>query len=122
MEANRNFANKIWNAGRFVINAIENAPEKPEGEPEWTPADEWLHARMRTLVRSVNRLFESYQFGEAGRQIYDFFWSEFADWYIEISKLQMKEGGDKAFYTAWTLLRVMDRVPAPAAFLHTFRH
>ena len=117
VEANRNFANKIWNAGRFVINAIENAPEKPEGEPEWTPADEWLHARMRTLMRSVNRLFESYQFGEAGRQIYDFFWSEFADWYIEISKLQMKEGGDKAFYTAWTLLRVMDRC---LRFLHPF--
>jgi valyl-tRNA synthetase len=109
VEANRNFANKIWNAGRFVINAIQNAPEKPQGEPEWTPADEWLHARMRTLVRSVNRLFESYQFGEAGRQIYDFFWGEFADWYIEISKLQMREGGDKAFYTAWTLLRVLDK-------------
>ena len=109
VEANRNFANKIWNAGRFVINAIENAPEKPEKEPSWTPADEWLHARMRALVRSVNRLFENYQFGEAGRQIYDFFWSEFADWYIEIAKKQLREGGDRAFYTAWTLVRVLDK-------------
>jgi valyl-tRNA synthetase len=109
VEANRNFANKIWNAGRFVINAIANAPEKPEKEPVWTPADEWLHARMREVVRSVNRLFESYQFGEAGRQIYDFFWSEFADWYIEIAKMQLREGGDRAFYTAWTLVRVLDK-------------
>ena len=109
VEANRNFANKIWNAGRFVINAIESAPDKPEKEPVWTPADEWIHARMREVVRNVNRLFENYQFGEAGRQIYDFFWGEFADWYIEVSKLQMRNGGDQAFYTAWTLLRVMDK-------------
>ncbi|BBB49288.1 valine--tRNA ligase [Pelolinea submarina] len=109
VEANRNFANKIWNAGRFVINAIANAPEKPEREPVWTPADEWLHARMREVVRNVNRLFESYQFGEAGRQIYDFFWSEFADWYIEIAKMQLRESGDRAFYTAWTLVRVLDK-------------
>jgi valyl-tRNA synthetase len=109
VEANRNFANKIWNAGRFVINSIANVPDKPEKEPVWTPADEWMHARMRAVVRSVNRLFENYQFGEAGRQIYDFFWSEFADWYIEIAKKQMREGGDRAFYTAWTLVRVLDK-------------
>jgi valyl-tRNA synthetase len=57
----------------------------------------------------VNRLFESYQFGEAGRQIYEFFWSEFADKYIEAAKPQLKEGGDRAFYTAWTLVRVLDK-------------
>jgi len=109
VEANRNFANKIWNAGRFVIHAIQSAPQKPEGEPVWTAADEWMHARMRALVRSVNRLFDGFQFGEAGRQIYDFFWGEFADWYIEISKKQIREGGDRAFYTVWTLTRVLDR-------------
>ena len=92
VEANRNFANKIWNAGRFVINAIENAPEKAEKDPDWTPADEYIHARMRRHVRDVNRLFESYQFGEAGRQIYEFFWSEFADWYIESAKTPIKSG------------------------------
>ena len=64
---------------------------------------------MRAVIRDVNRLFESYQFGEAGRQIYDFFWSEFADWYIESAKLQLREGGDRAFYTAWTLMRVLDK-------------
>ena len=109
VEANRNFANKIWNAGRFVISAIGKAPDKPQADPQWTPADEYIHARMREIVRDVNRLFESYQFGEAGRQIYEFFWGEFADWYIESAKLQLSQGGDRAFYTAWTLMRVLDK-------------
>jgi valyl-tRNA synthetase len=109
VESNRNFANKIWNAGRFVINAIQKAPHKPQADPQWTPADEYIHARMRETVRDVNRLFENYQFGEAGRQIYEFFWGNFADWYIESAKLQLREGGDRAFYTAWTLMRVLDK-------------
>ena len=56
----------------------------------------------------MERLFNTYQYGEAGRQIYEFFWSEFADWYLEIAKLQLAEGGDRAFYTAQTLVRVLD--------------
>lgn len=108
VEANRNFANKVWNAGRFVISAIENAPRKPEKDPEWTLADAWIVARLNQLLRSVERLFASYQYGEAGRQIYDFFWSEFADWYLEISKLQLAVGGDAAYYTASTLAYVLD--------------
>jgi len=109
VEANRNFANKIWNAGRFVINALEKSQDKAEKAPQWTHADEYIHARMRQTVRDVNRLFESYQFGEAGRQIYEFFWSEFADWYIEAAKSQLNEGNDRAFYTTWTLVRVLDK-------------
>jgi valyl-tRNA synthetase len=108
VEANRNFANKIWNAGRFVIGAVDNAPEAAQGAPEWTLADSWIWARLNSLIREVERLFANYQFGEAGRQIYDFFWSEFADWYIEIAKLQLAEGGDRAYYTADTLVRVLD--------------
>jgi len=108
VESNRNFANKIWNAGRFVIHAINNAPNEPEAGPSLSAADEFIHARMRTIVRDVNRLFENYQFGEAGRQIYEFFWSEFADWYIEAAKFSLSEGGDQACYTARTLLRILD--------------
>jgi valyl-tRNA synthetase len=59
-------------------------------------------------VRDVERLFQSHQYGEAGRQIYDFFWGEFADWYVEVAKLQLEAGGDRAYYTAYTLVRVMD--------------
>ncbi len=108
VEANRNFANKIWNAGRFVIGALKQAPTEPAGKPDWTLADSWIWARLQALVAEVDRLFSAYQYGEAGRQIYDFFWAEFADWYVEIAKLQLAQGGDRAFYTASTLVRVLD--------------
>ena len=108
VEANRNFANKVWNAGRFVINAINQAPGQPQAPAEWTLADRWIRARLASLERDVERLFQNYQFGEAGRQIYDFFWSEFADWYVEISKLQLKEGGSRSFDTVQTLVHVLD--------------
>ena len=108
VEGNRNFTNKIWNAGRFVIGSLQKAPAVPLDEPQWTLADSWIEARLQRLIREVERLFQSHQYGEAGRQIYDFFWSEFADWYLEISKLQIAEGGDRAFYTAQTLVRVLD--------------
>ena len=108
VEANRNFANKIWNAGRFVINTLNQAPKTPEKAPEWTLADSWIWARLQSLIAEVEHLFASQQYGEAGRQIYDFFWGEFADWYIEIAKLQFAEGGDRAFYTAKVLVQVFD--------------
>ncbi len=108
VEANRNFANKIWNAGRFIIGVLENAPAAAEGPADWTLADSWIWARLQSLVREVERLFSAFQYGEAGRQIYDFFWGEFADWYLEIAKGQVAEGGDRAFYTAQTLTRVLD--------------
>jgi valyl-tRNA synthetase len=108
VEANRNFANKVWNAGRFVIGTLASAPAAPVGEPDWTLADSWIWARLQSLIADVERLFNNYQYGEAGRQIYDFFWGEYADWYVEIAKLQMAAGGDRAFYTAQTLVRVLD--------------
>ena len=117
VEANRNFANKLWNAGRFILGALEQAPQRPAAPPDWTLADSWIWARLQMLERDADRLFSSYQFGEAGRQIYEFFWSEFADWYLEIAKLQLAAGGDRAFYTAHTLVRVMDSV---LRMLHPF--
>lgn len=117
VEANRNFANKVWNAGRFVISALENASDAANKEPEWTLADSWIWARLQTLLRDTDRLFTSYQYGEAGRQIYDFFWGDFADWYLEIAKTQLAEGGDRAYYTATTLVRVLD---ACLRLLHPF--
>ena len=108
VEANRNFANKIWNAGRFVIGCLGQVKQAPRAEPEWTLADSWIWARLQGLVRDVERLFQNYQYGEAGRQLYDFFWSEFADWYLEVAKHQMAAGGDRAYYTALTLARVLD--------------
>ena len=108
VEANRNFINKVWNAARFSMMNISNAPAAPRAEPQWTLADRWIRIRLAQVVRDVDRLFSSHQYGEAGRQIYDFFWSEFADWYVEISKMQMAEGADRAYYTAQTLVEVLD--------------
>ncbi|MCJ7723821.1 MAG: valine--tRNA ligase, partial [Anaerolineales bacterium] len=108
VEANRNFANKIWNAGRFVLSAIEAVQIEPSTGPDWTLADSWIRSGLHKLVREVERLFQVYQYGEAGRQIYDFIWGDFADWYVEIAKLQMAEGGERAFYTAQTLAHVLD--------------
>ncbi|MCH7610212.1 MAG: valine--tRNA ligase [Chloroflexi bacterium] len=106
LAANRNFANKLWNAGRLVINAVEAAPEKPEADPARTASDQWILGRMNQVIRDVDRLFARHQYGEAGRQIYEFFWSEFADWHLEISKIQTGEGGDRAWLTARILVHI----------------
>ncbi len=108
VEGNRNFANKVWNMARFILGSLEKAPAKAEKAPEYTLADSWVWARLNELIRNVDRLFDAYLFGEAGRQIYDFLWGDFADWYLEIAKLQLNEDGDRAFYTAYTLTRVFD--------------
>ncbi|MEZ0396566.1 MAG: valine--tRNA ligase [Anaerolineales bacterium] len=115
IEANRNFANKIWNAGRFVIASLaalgEDGPRTAvsgqQSAVRWTLADSWIWARLQQLVRDVERLFQTYQFGEAGRQIYEFFWSEFADWYVEVAKLQLQDEQTRR-QTAETLVRVLD--------------
>ena len=109
VQANRNFANKIWNAGRFIISALEKAPESTSIELSPTLADQWITARSNQLIRDVERLFTTHQYGEAGRQIYDFFWSEFADWYIETAKVQILETESRAFFTARVLVTILDR-------------
>jgi valyl-tRNA synthetase len=70
-------------------------------------ADSWVWARLQQLVRDVERLFQTHQYGEAGRQIYDFFWSEFADWYVEAAKQQMQTETQRG-QTVKTLARVLD--------------
>jgi valyl-tRNA synthetase len=108
VEPSRNFINKIWNASRFIISNLEKIDAEPKEKQDWTLADSWIWARVQSLVRDVERLFQSYQYGEAGRQIYEFFWSEFADWYLEVAKLQLSEGGERASQTASTLARVLN--------------
>jgi len=107
VESNRNFANKLWNIGRFVITSV-SAQQATSELGEYTLADSWIWAKMQGLVRDVERQFQNFQYGQAGQQIYDFIWSEFADWYVEIAKLELAEGGSRAARAADTLARVFD--------------
>jgi valyl-tRNA synthetase len=108
LEASRNFANKLWNAGRLILGAVEQCPSQPEKKPEPTYADRWILTREAQLTDQVNRLFEVYQYGEAGRQLYEFFWSEFADWYLEIAKLQLNSDEARRWSTIQILVRVYE--------------
>ena len=98
LEAARNFANKLWNMGRFVIGQVEGQ----DGLDGWhgTPPrehrqDRWMLSKaQRTAVR-VNDLIAEFQLGEAERVLHDFLWSDFADWYIELAKVRLREGDDQ---------------------------
>ena len=86
-----NFINKIWNAARFVIM---NLPEDAQAAhmpdtSEFDLSDSWIFDRLNHTVSEVTRLFDDYQFGEAGRELYNFIWNDFCDWYIEMAKVAL---------------------------------
>jgi valyl-tRNA synthetase len=95
LESSRNFANKLWNASRFVIKSLEGNQIDLSLSADHLPVeDRWILSRLnRTIIGSV-KLMEDFQFGEAQRQIFDFLWSEFCDWYIEIAKIRLKDPRD----------------------------
>jgi len=108
VESNRNFTNKLWNVGRFVISGISSQQLAVSEKAEYSLADSWIWAKMQGLIRDVERQFQNFQYGQAGQQIYDFIWSDFADWYVEIAKLELAEGGARAARAADTLARVFN--------------
>jgi valyl-tRNA synthetase len=97
LEGARNFANKIWQATRFVLSNLEkDAPNVKSQISNLKLPDRWILSRLNHLVENVNHLFDTYQYGEAGRQINDFLWSEYCDWYIEACKVRLyDEAADK---------------------------
>lgn len=135
VEANRNFANKIWNAARFVISNLASI-DQPSGiarqlteleqlttndellVTRYSLPDRWILSRLNATIASVTRLMDEYQFGEAGRQAYDFLWGEYADWYIELSKIALNSGDDAArARTLAVLVHVLDQT---LRLLHPF--
>lgn len=87
MDAAWNFINKIWNASRFVLMNVEGLMlEDLSLQGEKTVADRWILSRLNETIEKVTNLFERFEFGEAGRQLYNFIWDDFCDWYIEMSK------------------------------------
>ncbi|NLT73436.1 MAG: valine--tRNA ligase [Chloroflexi bacterium] len=97
IEANRNFCNKIWQATRYVLANLGTVPQSyaadgsaldPAGLGD--DADRWIVSRYHEVAEDVTRLIEGYQLGEAGRQIYEFLWGEYCDWYIEMTKPRLR--------------------------------
>ncbi len=87
LESSSNFANKIWNASRFVLMNLDDYVEKDLENLEL--ADRWIISRFNTVASEVNENIDKYELGEAGRKIYEFIWNEFCDWYIEIAKISL---------------------------------
>ena len=120
VEAARNFANKIWNASRYMLMNLEGADDAfvPE-ESDYTLADRWILTRSAETARAVTANLENYELGEAGRAIYEFLWSEFCDWYIELTKARLYDKENvRAKNTALYVLRtVLERT---MRLLHPF--
>ena len=115
VEASRNFANKIWNASRFIMM---NLPEEDITEPaieDLSAADRWILSRLNTVTKDVTENMERYELGIAVSKIHDFLWEEFCDWYIEITKFRFTdpEGSEGAVSrksaALWTLKTVLSR-------------
>ncbi len=109
----RNFANKLWQVGRFILMNLEEGEAAPRLEEVDEAAllleDRWILSRLHHLTEAVTALIEAYQYGEAGRRIRDFLWDEFCDWYVEATKIRLyDEAADKRTPRA-VLLHVFER-------------
>jgi valyl-tRNA synthetase len=98
MEAARNFANKLWNASRFVLSQLgedERVPGLDVSRRASMPAeDRWILSRLDRLTGNADRLMERFELGEAGREMEEFLWDEFCDWYLEIAKIRLRSGDE----------------------------
>jgi valyl-tRNA synthetase len=119
LEAGRNFANKIWNAARFVLQSLESNPlenkTSAQSAMKHTQAveDRWILSRLNRLILDIDELMADYQFGEAERQIHDFFWGEFCDWYVEIAKLSLAQPNSSALAVSAFVLETTLRLLHP---------
>ena len=108
VEASRNFANKVWNASRFIMMNLDKAEAEAVSLDELTPADKWILSKLNTLAKDVTENMENFDLGVAVGKIYDFIWEEFCDWYIEMVKPRLYNDEDTtkaaALYTLKTVL------------------
>ena len=94
LEAGRNYANKIWNAARFVINALDSHPA-PADELSQLPIpqhrqDRWIISRLDRITAEVNRAIENFELGDAQQRLHEFIWNDYCDWYIEMAKIRLR--------------------------------
>ena len=119
LEASRNFANKLWNAARFVISRIDDA-DALAGWHEPHPVhrhDRWVLSRLSRVTAEVDRSMGQYQFGEAQRVLHDFLWGEYCDWYIEMAKTRLSQQDGNGQSPMPVLVYVLERV---LRLLHPF--
>ena len=120
VESSRNFANKIWNASRFVLMNLEGFdPEFVPDAKTFTLADRWIFSRYNATVADVTRNLERFELGEAARMVYEFIWDEFCDWYIELAKgrLYNKEDAESRKVAQYLLSYVLSNT---LKLLHPF--
>ena len=123
VEASRNFANKVWNASRFIMMYRTDKAIEVPALTDLEIADRWILSRVNTLTREVTENLDKYELGIAVSKIYDFIWDEFCDWYIEIAKLRLnaREEGDKEAKMADTALWTLNTVLSQALkLLHPY--
>ena len=109
VEANRNFANKVWNASRFIMMNMEGK-QVGSGQPSrLEPADKWILSRLNTVVKEMTENMEHFELGIAVQKVYDFIWDEFCDWYIEMVKPRLYATDDTESQSGalWTLKTVL---------------
>ena len=120
VEASRNFANKVWNASRFILmNMKENVANKPE-DSLLTPVDRWILSAVNTLARDVTENMDKFELGIAVQKVYDFVWDEFCDWYVELAKYRIyhtEEDPAAANCVLWVLKTVLGQA---LKLLHPF--
>lgn len=108
VEASRNFGNKIWNATRFILMNLEGEEEVQVKLEDLTAADKWILSKVNTLAKEVTENMDKYELGIAVSKLYDFFWEEFCDWYIEMVKPRLYNKEDSTRKAAlWTLKTVL---------------
>lgn len=105
-----NFINKIWNASRYVMMNVDGMTiDQINIGKDKTLADRWILARLQEVTEEVTRLFERFEFGEAGRTLYNFIWSDYCDWYIEMTKESLEDDSTDNTTTRSILIHVLDQ-------------
>ncbi|MBQ3907045.1 MAG: valine--tRNA ligase, partial [Lachnospiraceae bacterium] len=109
VENSRNFANKVWNASRFIMMNMDGKTVTTPAESDLQPVDKWILSKLNTLVKDVTDNMESFELGIAVQKVYDFIWDEFCDWYIEMVKPRLYNTDDAVSQNAalWTLKSVL---------------